>query len=127
MKFVLLYFFLIVSSAHAFSQVDACGDPETPPYFPGGFADLGHWVSENMHYPQSALEKGISGKCYVKFIVGKDGVCRDFGVLKGVPDCPECDEEAIRLLKSMPKWNPGLLGDTPIDMPYKMPIVFNIK
>ncbi|MGV3612763.1 MAG: energy transducer TonB [Fluviicola sp.] len=107
-------------------ELEVFADPETPADFPGGQIALRQFINDNMIYPADALKKEISGKCYVRFIVGKDGVCRDFKVVKGIPDCPQCDEEAIRLLKSMPKWNPGLLLDTPIDMTYSIPVVFKL-
>lgn len=112
---------------NAFAQEQVFGDPETPPEFPGGEAGFSMWIAENLRYPQDAIEKRLTGRCYVSFIVESNGVCKDFKIIKGVRNCPSCDEEALRLVKSMPKWKPGLIGEKPSAMPYKFPINFRLN
>ena len=75
--------------------------------FPGGKTALNAFIANTIKYPQEAKEIGIEGKCFIKFMVSKTGKCSDFKVMRGVPDCTECDKEAIRILKLMPDWKPG--------------------
>ena len=75
------------------------------PSFPGGESALSDFISKNLRYPIFAKEKGIQGRVEVSFIVEKDGSLTDF-VITGSVD-PSLDKEAIRVLQSMPKWNPG--------------------
>lgn len=119
--------FVLLFGMNAFAQQGVFVDPEEPADFPGGFVALNKFIADNMVYPQIAMELGISEKCYVKFDVDTIGVCSNFKVVKGVPDCPECDLEAIRLLKMMPKWKPGLLEGNPISMPYRVVVRFNLN
>ncbi|WP_430405766.1 energy transducer TonB [Fluviicola sp.] len=125
MKF--LFILSLFFSVNGFAQAELFVDPEEPAEFPGGFVALNRFIADNMVYPQTAMELGISGKCYVKFDVDTIGVCSNFKVVKGVPDCPECDLEAVRLLKMMPKWKPGLLEGKPISMPYRVVVRFNLN
>ena len=125
MKF--LFGFFLLFSTISFAQKEVFVDPETPPEFPGGEAGFSMWIAENLRYPQDAIENGLTGRCYVSFIVDSNGVCRDFKIIKGVRDCPSCDEEALRLVKSMPKWKPGLVGGKPTAMPYRIPINFRLN
>ena len=99
-------------------------NPDESPEFPGGSFALRKYLVENMRYPQDALDRGITGKCYVSFVVDTNGVCTDFKVIKGVPDCPSCDQEAFRLVRLMPKWKPGLRNGIPTPMLYRIPISF---
>ena len=78
---------------------------ETEPSFPGGTANLFKFLIDNIKYPQEALEKKIGGKVYLSFVVNTDGSIEDIKVQKGVHLL--LDNEAIRVVNSMPKWNPG--------------------
>jgi TonB family protein len=78
---------------------------EEMPQFPGEQEALMKYLSENIHYPKEAQEKGIQGRVICSFIVGKDGSITDVQIVQGVD--PSLDEEAIRVIKSMPKWEPG--------------------
>ncbi|MFN5417929.1 MAG: TonB family protein [Flavobacteriia bacterium] len=66
--------------------------------------NMNEWISKKLVYPATAKEMGVQGKCYVKFVVEKNGQISNVSVVRGVPDSPECDKEAMRLVKSMPKW-----------------------
>ena len=75
------------------------------PSFPGGESALSDFISKNLRYPIFAKEKGIQGRVQVSFIVEKDGSLTDFVITESKD--PSLDKEAIRVLQSMPKWNPG--------------------
>lgn len=75
--------------------------------FLGGKDEMNRFITKNLRYPESVMQGIVSGKVVVKFIVSGKGEISDVEVLKGIPACPECNEEAIRLVKSMPNWIPG--------------------
>lgn len=75
--------------------------------FPGGREKMDEFLSVNLRYPVSVREGIISGRVYVKFVVSEKGEILAAQVLKGIPACPECGEEAIRLINSMPNWIPA--------------------
>jgi TonB family protein len=97
------------------------------PEFPGGTINMMKYIQKNIQYPQSAKDAGLTGKCFLKFVIDTIGAIRDIQILKGVPGCIECDEEAIRLLKSMPKWNPGKQDGKRVPVYYTYPINFQSK
>ena len=98
---------------------------EQMPEFPGGVAELFHYISKNIHYPQKAREKGIQGRVFIGFIVEKDGSLSDFKVLRGIGH--GCDEEALRVVQSMPKWKPGMQRDKAVRVSYQIPINFKLE
>lgn len=97
------------------------------PEFPGGSVEMMKYVQKNIVYPPSAREAGISGKCFIKFVVNEDGKISNVEVLKGVPGCPECDKEAVRVIKSMPAWKPGKQNGKEVKVYFTLPINFTIK
>ena len=99
-------------------------EPDMPATFPGGDAKLLEYLRDNMKYPESAKEKGIEGKVYVQFVVEKDGSINDVKVLRSV--CKELDNEAVRVIKAMPKWNPGTQNGEPVSTTMMQPIIFKI-
>lgn len=99
---------------------------EQMPEFPGGEAALIDHIIANVVYPKSAKEAGYSGTCYVKFVVEKDGSISNVGVIRGVPGAPECDEEAMRVIKIMPNWKPGLQNGKPVRVYFNIPIKFTL-
>jgi periplasmic protein TonB len=80
---------------------------EEMPQFPGGESEKIKFVQKNLTFPESAKKNKISGKCFLKFAIMKDGSVKYITVLKGVTNCPECDEEAKRVISIMPNWIPG--------------------
>ena len=88
---------------------------DEPAQFPGGQEALKKYIKDNLKFPQTAIDKGIEGKCYLKFIISENGYISNVKVIYGVVDCPECDQEAIRLIKSMPKWKPGKVNGEPVN------------
>ena len=97
---------------------------ETMPSFPGGQTALNAYIQENLKYPQSALEDGIQGRVYVNFVVEKDGLISNVKVNRGIGG--GCDEEAVRVVKAMPRWVPGVQRDQTVRVSYMMPIVFKL-
>ncbi|MBX3164974.1 MAG: energy transducer TonB [Bacteroidetes bacterium] len=95
--------------------------------FPGGLAAMGKYIQQNLQYPAMAREAGISGKCHLKFVVNSKGEIGDVQVLKGVPGCPDCDKEAVRVVKSMPKWKPAKMTGREVNCYFNLPISFRIQ
>ena len=99
---------------------------EEPAEFPGGVSAFNLFVKENLKYPENARKEKIQGTCYLQFIVSKNGYVSNVRLKKGVPDCPECDVEAIRLVKSMPKWIPGKVKSKNVNSVFSLPINFKL-
>lgn len=95
---------------------------EKMPSFNG---NMNKWLKENVHYPVIAQENGISGRVYVAFVIEKDGSITDVKVLRSVD--PALDKEALRVVKSMPKWNPGQQRNKPVRVSYTVPINFTLS
>lgn len=97
---------------------------EESPSYPGGDEARIRFLQENIQYPQMARESGIQGTVYVTFVVEKNGNVTDVRVLRGIGG--GCDEEAIRLIKAMPRWNPGKQRGKPVRVQFNMPIKFTL-
>ncbi|MDF3028449.1 MAG: TonB family protein [Fluviicola sp.] len=97
---------------------------DQPAEYPGGMAAMNKFIAENLKYPETAKEKGIQGKCYLQFIVSETGQVSNIKVKKGVVDCKECDLEAVRVVKAMPKWKPGQKDGKNVNMTYTLPVSF---
>ena len=97
---------------------------EQMPQFPGGEAALIDFVGKNIQYPQEAKEKNISGRVFVGFVIEKDGSVSNVEVVRGIGG--GCDEEAVRVIKGMPKWEPGKQKGKPVRVNYMMPINFKL-
>ena len=95
--------------------------------FPGGIAELMKYIQNNIQYPNLAEEKRIVGKCFLKFVVLADGTIGEIKLLKGVPNCKECDNEAIKLVQNMPNWTPAKVGNKFVNSWYTLPLSFTIK
>lgn len=100
---------------------------DTMPEFPGGINELSKFVQQNLIYPVKPRDKGIQGKCFLKFVVNSDGSICDITVMQGVPNCNECDQEAIRVIQSMPKWNPGKQNGHAVPVFFYMPFNFQLR
>ena len=98
---------------------------EKMPEFPGGEQAMLDYVSKNVVYPEEAINKGIAGRVFVSFIVEKDGSVNEVEVMRGIGG--GCDEEAVRVVKSMPKWKPGKMKGKPVRVSYMMPIIFKLQ
>ncbi len=98
---------------------------EQMPSFPGGEAALTAFLSSNTKYPEIALENNIQGRVVVKFIVEKNGSITDVHVVKSVD--PSLDKEAVRVVKSMPKWTPGKQNGQAVRVQYMVPVTFKLQ
>ncbi|GEM_PF-3729613 len=97
---------------------------EKMPEFPGGQVEMMNFLSKNINYPSVALEQGMQGRVYVQFVIWKDGSVRDVKVLRGVGS--PLDNEAIRVIKMMPNWEPGIQRGVPVNSRYTLPIKFKL-
>ena len=98
---------------------------EVMPEYPGGDQAMMDFVAKNVQYPQEARDKEISGRVLVSFIVEKDGSIAEVKVVKGIGG--GCDEEAVRVVKAMPKWKPGKDKGKPVRVSYMMPFTFKLQ
>ncbi len=93
--------------------------------FPGGEEARMKFLKDNTKYPQMAKESGIQGTVYLKFVVEKDGRITNIQVVRGIGG--GCDEEAVRVLKSMPKWQPAKQRGRPVRVWFNMPFKFILQ
>jgi protein TonB len=98
---------------------------EVAPMFPGGEAKLFEYLQKNIVYPVHARENNTQGYVYVTFVVDKQGKIRDVKLLRGIGD--GCEEEAIRVVKKMPDWSPGLMQGEPVAVQYNLPVNFKLR
>lgn len=98
---------------------------ETMPSFPGGDAELFKFLSNSVKYPVIAQENGIQGRVICQFVVNRDGSIVDIEVVRSVD--PSLDKEAIRVIKSMPKWSPGKQRGKPVRVKYTLPVNFRLQ
>lgn len=133
MKTTLLTILLTIfclGTANAQKPMKVKAKPETSqvstkphmPSFPGGKEALMQYFAENMKYPQDAYEQKIGGRVLVQFVIEKDGSISDVEIARSV--FPSLDEEAIRLVKGMPRWNPGKQNDKAVRIKYVLPVTF---
>ncbi len=93
--------------------------------FPGGQAALMKWLSNNIRYPESAQQNDIQGRVIVKFVVEKDGSIGQATIAKGVDK--DLDREAIRVVKKMPKWQPGKNNGVAVRSYFTLPVTFKLQ
>ena len=99
---------------------------EKMPEFPGGQQALFKYLSENVKYPVIAQENGIQGRVICQFTVNKDGSIVDVEVVRSGGD-PSLDKEAVRVIKSMPKWKPGKQRGKAVRVKYTVPVNFKLQ
>jgi protein TonB len=97
---------------------------EKMPEFPGGSAGLMKWLSDNVKYPAKAEEGGIQGRVVCTFVIERDGSVTDVRVARSIE--PLLDNEAVRVLSKMPKWNPGTQNGKPVRVKYTVPVTFRL-
>ncbi len=98
---------------------------EEQPSFPGGEKAFYQYVASKMKYPKLAVRQGIDGRVFVQFVVNQDGSLTDIQVIKGIGG--GCDEEAVRVLESAPRWNPGKQRGKPVRVRMVLPIIFQLQ
>lgn len=98
---------------------------EEDPQFPGGNTARVRYLANNIKYPKTARELGIQGTVYLSFIVEKDGSVTNVEILRGIGY--GCDEEALRVVRKMPKWEPGKQREKPVRVQFSMPVKFVLQ
>ena len=98
---------------------------EEMPTFPGGNDAFLSYVAQKIQYPEIAKRAGVEGRVAVSFVVSPSGAVSNVEVMKGIG--AGCDEEAIRVIRSMPKWNPGKQNGRPVNVKVFVPIVFKLQ
>ena len=101
------------------------GPIEVMPEYPGGPNALVKYVQNNLKYPESAKKNKQEGRVFVGFVVEKDGSISNVSVMRGV--CEELDNEAVRVVKTLPKFTPGMHGGKPVRVQYTLPIAFKLN
>lgn len=97
---------------------------EDLPQFPGGAVEFMKWLTKNLKYPPSAQQRKVQGRVVAQFIVNKDGSISDLMLVEKVS--PELDREALRVLRMMPKWTPGVMDAKPCRTKVCIPVVFKL-
>lgn len=98
---------------------------EEMPEFPGGQEKMFEYLRQNINYPEAAKKNGVTGKVFVNFVVEKDGTISTVQITRGIGG--GCDEEAVRVIKSMPNWKPGKQRGEAMRVQFQMPINFVLK
>ena len=98
---------------------------EQMPMYPGGDAALMGYLRDNIKSPTVAAENGVQGRVVVGFVVERDGSITDVNILRGVD--PSLDREAMRVVKSMPRWNPGKQNGSAVRVKYQVPVSFRLQ
>jgi len=95
------------------------------PQFPGGESALTKYLREHVRYPDEARKNNITGRVYVAFVVDKVGDLKNIRILQGIGG--GCDEEVLRVVKSMPAWIPGSNAGIPVPVQYNLPVNFSLR
>lgn len=98
---------------------------EKMPEFPGGMKEMLKFLQENVKYPENAMKNNMQGRVIVQFVVEKDGTPTEFKVVRAVD--PDLDAEALRVLKTMPKWKPGMQKGEVVRVKYTVPVTFRLQ
>lgn len=99
---------------------------EVKPTFQGGDPNaFSKWVAQHLQYPEIAKENGIKGRVILQFTIGADGKLTDIKVVRGVDKA--LDDEAVRVVKSSPKWTPGRQRDRAVKVTYTFPVIFDLR
>jgi protein TonB len=99
---------------------------EEQPEFPGGMKALMKYLQENINYPRISRENNSQGRAFINFVVNSDGTIQDVEVLKSSSDI-YLDKEALRVVSSMPKWNPGKQAGKAVRVRFTLPVTFKLK
>ena len=97
---------------------------EDLPQFPGGASEFMKWLTKNLKYPASAQQRKVKGKVVAQFIVNKDGSVSDLEVIEHLDNA--CDQEVLRVLRMMPRWQAGVMDAKPCRTKVCIPVVFNL-
>lgn len=98
------------------------------PAYAGGINGFRQFLASNIQYPQIAVDQGIEGKCYVSFVVDKNGSISNVAVAKGIRGCPECDKEAVRVIKlTQGKWGAAKVNGKPVKYKYMQVVEYKLQ
>ena len=119
----------VFSFTTVLAQLQGYEEMDTPPIdvqpeYPGGQEALYAYLGQHITYPATARRLGIEGRVYVQFVIRADGSVTDVLAVQGIG--AGCDEEAIRVVKSMPNWTPGYQKDRPVAVKIIVPITFSL-
>ena len=118
----------VIGRGHSGNKSTVSGEvyqrADNMPEFPGGQGAMFRWLGENLKYPPIALEEGIQGRVLIHFVVTKTGEIADAKVAKSVN--PALDKEALRLVRSMPRFTPAKMQGKPVNCYYTLPVTFRI-
>lgn len=97
--------------------------------FVGGYAAMNAYIVKHLEplYPQTAIENGIQGKSFLKFVVNSDGSIGNVTIARGLAGCPECDKVAMKVIKGMPNWKAGKINGKSVSQYYSIPINFALE
>ncbi|GAB4022958.1 energy transducer TonB [Spirosoma koreense] len=131
--FLLLFLLLGILQLPAHAQADSTASAnspiftvvEQPPQFPGGMRKLGDYIKQNLHYPEAARTARLEGRVFITFIVTDQGIIRDVKALNHLGQ--GLDEEAVRLVASMPAWEPGRQQGRAVNVRYNIPVNFSLR
>lgn len=98
---------------------------EQMPEYPGGMKEMLKFLQENVKYPENAMKNNVQGRVIVQFVVEKDGTPTEFKVLRSVD--PDLDVEALRVMKAMPKWKPGMQKGQVVRVKFTVPVSFKLQ
>ncbi len=129
---------LLISNGIAVAQSDSAASPkpaptkrsdvytyvEQMPAFIGGEEAMKQYLRQNLKYPEAAKKDNIQGKVFITFIVEGDGKITEANVLRGIGG--GCDDEALRVINAMPRWNPGKQNGKTIAVRFNLPISFRL-
>ena len=126
-KLILLVAIALFCSTSVVAQTEVEDDAifvvaENVPEFPGGTDSLYAYIARNIKYPEAAKMEKIEGRVYVTFVVEKDGQVSNAKILRDIGG--GCGQEAIRVVKSMPKWKPGTQRGNPVRFQFNLPVSF---
>jgi len=134
MKRLLVTAFLLAIIKLSYGQIDSKGQSltqgpvftkvEQMPEFPGGNDSLMAYIGSHMVYPKAAIDDNIYGKVFVTFVVDNTGMVKDVKVMRGVRE--DLDNEALRVVQSLPIWEPGMQNGKKVNVQYTLPIVYQL-
>ena len=116
---------LQIMNTAAVTDDDVVEKPDVLPEFPGGMEAMMAFIGNNTKYPAEALKKQVQGKVIVQFVVTKEGYIRDMEVISKTPEI--LNKEALRVVKSMPRWKPGKKDGKLVNVKFVLPVAFKLQ
>lgn len=95
--------------------------------YPGGSDARSKFINDHLNYTEEMLDYSGNTNCWIKFVIDKKGKLKNTIILKGLEDCPECQQEIIKVMDAMPIWEPGKINGKPVNSYYKMNIKLDIR